>query len=128
MQTLLSGLELAGLVSAEQRADGSIVITVQAGLIDPRNDIVEARRKSKPSNVLGKTQRVVFNAIVLEGIRTIQGVYNYAIPRLELQATKRDRRAEVVQRALRRLSAREFIVINAGMVEPGEKAEAADNA
>ena len=126
MHTLLSGLELAGLVFAEQRADGSIIITVQAGLIDPRNDVAEARRKSKPSNVLGKTQRVVFNAIVLEGIRTCDGVYKYAIPRLEAPATKRDRRAECVQRALRRLHARGFIVISAGMVEPGEKAEAAE--
>ena len=126
MQTLLSNLELAGLVSAELRADSSVVITVQAGLVDPRNEIIDAKRKSKPSNLLGRTQRMVFNAIVLHGVRTVQGVYDHVILRLPLQAMKRDRRAEVVQRALRRLHERGFIVISNNMVSPGEKAEAAE--
>ena len=126
MQTLLSNLELAGLVSAELRIDGSVVITVQAGLVDPRSDIIDAKRKSKPSNLLGRTQRMVFNAIVLHGVHTVQGVYDHVVPRLPLKATKRDRRAEVVIRAMRRLHEREFIIINNGMIEPGKRAEAAE--
>ncbi len=123
--TLLEQLELAGLLSAVQHADGAITVTIQAGLIDPR-EAVEAAQKDGRTTALGGVQKVVFRTLceltsedLCEQV-PIDDVYDTARAELPMSPKgKRDTRNQVIKRAMEKLYERGYITIRDDMLSIG---------
>ena len=114
---LLDQLELAGFIKARLADDGTITVTIQAGVADPRPALEAARKLDGRGTRLGSVQRTVVALLKRAGDpSSIQAIYDDATPLLPIPLG-RDTRAQQIKRAMEKLSERGVIVVHDDLVK-----------